>query len=94
MSSDELLAEVRAVVLRELEGLDPSSLVLRIDGGGADRSVFVVAQLGRDDGAVMVARVYEDDLSLDGACLQPVFLSSEDAEVLAEALRPRVRARA
>ncbi len=84
VSGERLLALVRADVLRELEGLDPSSLVLRLDLA-ADLSVFVVARLG--DGSVMIARVYETELQL-----QPVYLSSEDAEVLVEALSSRPRA--
>lgn len=83
-SPSELLAEVRALVLRELEGLSPSSLVLRLDDVG-DQSVFVVARLGDDD-AVMVARVYEADLRTGGHALHPVYLSGEDAEALVGAL--------
>ncbi len=85
MCSEQLLGAVRAIVVRELEGLDLSSLVLRLDDGAADRSVLVVAKLG--DGSVMVARVYEAELQL-----KPVYLSTVDAEVLVDALssRPRV----
>ena len=85
MSTDQLLAEVRALVLRELEGLDPSSLVLRLDDVG-DPSVFVIARLGDETGSVMVARIYEADLRHEGAVLQPVYLSGEDADILVEAL--------
>lgn len=85
MSTDRLLAEVRAVVLRELEGLDPSSLVLRLDDVG-DQSVFVVARLGDETGSVMVARVYEADLRHEGSVLRPVYLSREDADALVAAL--------
>lgn len=81
MSSEQLLGAVRAVVVHELEGLDLSSLVLRLDDGAADRSVFVVARLG--DGSVMVARVFEE------LQLQPVYLLSEDVEALVEALSSR-----
>lgn len=85
MSTDRLLAEVRAVVLRELEGLDPSSLVLRLDDVG-DQSVFVVARLGDETGSVMVTRVYEADLRHEGSVLRPVYLSGEDADALMTAL--------
>jgi len=87
MSTDRFLAEVRATVLSELEGLDPASLVLRLDNVDVgDPSVFVVARLGDETGSVMVARIYESDLRRGGAVLQPVDLSGEDAEVLVEAL--------
>lgn len=94
MSTDQLLADVRAVVLRELENLAPSRLVLRLDDVG-DRSVFVVARLGDETGSVMVARVYEADLHRDGAVLQPVYLSDRDAEafVVAMSEQPRPRRR-
>lgn len=81
MSPDQLLAHVRAVLLRELEGLDPSSLVLRLDEGAGNRSDFAVARLG--DGSAMVTRVYEVDLP---AGLQPIYLSPEDAALLVESL--------
>lgn len=84
MSPHQLLAEVRALVLRELEGLEPSRLVLRLDDVG-DQSVCVVARLG-ECGAVMVARVYEVDLCSEGAALHPVYLSGDDADALVEAL--------
>jgi len=80
MSTDRLLAEVRATVLRELDGLDPSCLVLRLDDVG-DPSVFVAARLGDETGLVMITRIYEADLHREGA-LQPVYLSGEDAEIL------------
>lgn len=85
MSTDRFLAEVRATVFRELAGLDPSSIVLRLDDVG-DLSDFVVARLGDETGSVMVARIYESDLRREGAVLQPMYLSGEDAEVLVEAL--------
>lgn len=78
--TEQLLSAARVAVLRELDGLEPSSLVLRLDEG-ADRSVFAVARLG--DGSVMVTRVYEVDLSCG---LQPVYLSPEDAALLVESL--------
>lgn len=90
MSPDQLLAVVRELVLRELDGLDPSRLVLRLDEGAADRSVFAVARLG--DGSAMFTRVYEVDLP---SGLQPVYLSPEDAALLVESLagEPRVTSR-
>lgn len=81
MSPDQFLVEVRALVLRELEDLDPSRLVFRLDGGAADRSVLVLARLG--DGCAMVARVYEVDLP---GGLQPVYLSPDDAALLVRSL--------
>lgn len=79
MSPDQFLAEVRALVLRELQDLGPSSLVVRLDDA-ADRSAFVMARLV--DGAAMVARVYEVDLPLG---LQPVYLAPQDVALFVRA---------
>lgn len=78
--TEQLLAAARVAVLRELDGLEPSSLVLRLDDG-ANRSVFAVARLR--DGSAMVTRVYEVDLP---SSLRPVYLSLEDAALLVESL--------
>lgn len=85
LTDQQLLAEVRTRVVRELEGFDCSSLVLRLNDG-PDRSVLVIARLGGGAGA-MVARVYEADLQRRDA-LWPTYLTDEDVGLLAEILVP------
>lgn len=78
LTEQQFLAAVRDAVLRELDGLHPWSLSLRLDHQ-SERSAFVVARLG--DGGAMIARVYGADLP---SGFTPVFVSPDDAAVLVE----------